>query len=138
MWAEPCGQAGIAPIDHPNPGHGYSGTLTYQFSPTLINEFTIGKSWNTWSYYTADGGKSEDRSLLPSPPSLFPIPTTAPTGASATNGYFNILPQFQFGTPPSNSMTYTRVGTSAGNYENFNTIWTFQDNVSKVVGRAYL
>jgi hypothetical protein len=129
------GQAGIAPIDHPNPGHGYSGTLTYQFSPTLINEFTIGKSWNTWSYYTADGGKSEDRSLLPSPPSLFPIPTAAPAGASATNGYFNILPQFQFGTPPSNSMSYTRVGTSAGNYENFNTIWTVQDNVSKVVGR---
>jgi hypothetical protein len=130
------GQAGIAPIDHPNPGHGYSGTLTYQFSPTLINEFTIGKSWNTWSYYTADGGKSEDRSLLPNPPSLFPIPTTAPTGASATNGYFNVLPEFQYGTSnPSNSMNYTRVGTSAGNYENFNTIWTVQDNLSKVVGR---
>jgi hypothetical protein len=132
------GQTGIAPIDHPNPGHGYSGTLTYQFSPTLINEFTIGKSWNTWSWYTGDGGKSEDRSLLPGPPALFPIPTTAPTGASATNGYFNILPQFQFGTPPSNSMSYTRSGTSAGNYENFNTIWTVQDNVSKVVGRHTL
>jgi hypothetical protein len=132
------GQGGIAPIDHPNPGHGYSGTVTYQVSPTLINEFTVGKSWNTWSYYTLDGGKSEDRSLLPSPPVLFPIPTTAPTGASATNGYFNILPQFQFGTPPSNSMSYTRNNTSAGNYENFNTIWTVQDNVSKIIGRHTL
>jgi hypothetical protein len=132
------GQAGIANIDHPNPGHGYSGTVTYQFSPTLINEFTVGKSWNTWSYYTLDGGKTEDRSLLPAAPVLFPIPTTAPTGASATNGYFNILPQFQFGTPPSNSMSYTRSGTSAGNYENFNTIWTIQENLSKIIGRHTL
>ncbi len=131
------GQTGIAPIDHPNPGHGYSGTVTYSFSPTLINEFTVGESWNTWSYYTTDGGKSEDRSLLPSPPSLFPIPTTTPAGASATNGYFNLLPEFQFGSVQAgaSAMNFTRVGTSAGNYENFNTIWTFTDNISKIVGR---
>ena len=42
------GQAGIAPIDHPNPGHGYSGTATYSITPTLVNEFTVGESWNTW------------------------------------------------------------------------------------------
>ena len=131
------GKTGIAPIDHPNPGHGYSGTVTYSFSPTLINEFTAGESWNTWSYYTTDGGKSQDRSLLPSVPSLFPIPTTAPSGASATNGYFNLLPEFQFGgvSPGGSAMNFTRVGTSAGNYENFNTIWTFADNLSKIVGR---
>jgi hypothetical protein len=129
------GQTGIAPIDHPNPGHGYSGTLTYTFSPTLINEFTIGKSWNTWSYYPTDGNKSDARSLLPDIPTLFPIPTTNPSGASATNGYYNILPQFTFGSPPNNSMSYTRSGTNAGNYENFNTIWTFLDNISKVVGK---
>jgi hypothetical protein len=130
------GQAGIAPIDHPNPGHGYSGTVTYSFSPTLINEFTVGESWNTWSYYPTDGGKSQDRSLLPSAPALFPIPTTSPAGASVTNGYYNLLPQFQFGTVSGGSaMNFTRVGTGAGNYENFNTIWTFQDNISKVVGK---
>lgn len=129
------GKTGIAPIDHPNPGHGYSGTATYTFSPTLINEFTIGKSWNTWSYYSTDNYKSEDRSLLPNVPSLFPLPTTNPSGASATNGYFNLLPQFSFGSPPSNAMSYTRNGTTAGNYENFNTIWTFLDNLSKVWGK---
>ena len=48
------GDKGISPIDHPNPGHGYSGTVTYSISPTLINEFTVGKSWNTWSYYSLD------------------------------------------------------------------------------------
>ncbi len=35
-------------------------------------------------------------------------------------------------------MSFTRVGTSAGNYENFNTIWTFTDNLSKIVGKAHL
>lgn len=132
------GDAGIAPIDHPNPGHGYAGTVTYQVSPTLINEFTVGKSWNTWSYYTTDGGKSQDRSLLPGPiPVLFPIPTTAPTGASATNGYYNLLPQFQFGGLQSGAtaMNFTRNNNTAGNYENFNTIWSYQDNISKVVGK---
>jgi hypothetical protein len=133
------GDAGAAPIDHPNPGHGYSGTLTYSISPTLINEFTVGKSWNTWSYYSTDGYKSEDRSLLGTAiPALFALPTTNPTGASATNGYVNILPQFQFGGTPSNAMSYTRSGTSAGNYENFNTIWTFTDNISKVIDRHTL
>ena len=133
------GSTGIAPIDHPNPGHGYGGTVTYSFSPSLINEFTVGKSWNTWSYYTTDGGKSEDRSLVPNTPSLFPLPTTAPTGASPTNGYYNLLPQFQFGTVSGGSaMSFARNGTSAGNYENFNTIWTFTDNLSKVIGRHSL
>jgi hypothetical protein len=133
------GQAGIAPIDHPNPGHGYSGTATYAITPTLVNEFTVGESWNTWSYYTTDGGKSQDRSLIPNIPSLFPIPTTNPSGASATNGYFNLLPEFQFGSVGGGSaMNFTRVGTTAGNYENFNTIWTFTDNLSKVVGKHSL
>ena len=130
------GKAGMAPIDHPNPGHGYSGTATYSISPTLINEFTVGKSWNTWSYYPTDGGKSQDRSLISNIPVLFPIPTTGPTGASVTNGYYNVLPQFSFGTVSGgSSMSMARNGTNAGNYENFNTIWTVQDNVSKVIGR---
>lgn len=133
------GEAGMAPIDHPNPGHGYSGTLTYSISPTLINEFTVGKSWNTWSYYTADGGKSQDRSLIPNIPVLFPIPTAAPNGASPTNGYFNLLPQFSYGTVSGgSSMSMARSGTNAGNYENFNTIWSYQDNISKVMGKHSL
>jgi hypothetical protein len=130
------GDKGIAPIDHPNPGHGYAASVTYSISPTTINEFTVGKSWNTWSYYSTDNYKTEDRALLGTDiPTLFPLPTTNPTGASKVNGYLNLLPQFQFGSPPSNSMSYTRNGTSAGNYENFNTIWTFTDNLSKVIDK---
>lgn len=129
------GDKGVAPVDHPNPGHGYSGTLTYSISPTMINEFTVGKSWNTWSYYSLDNYASSDRSLVNNPATLFALPTTNLPGSSKTNGYQNLMPQFSYGTPPSNSMSYTKNSTSAGAYENFNTIWAFTDNLSKVVGK---
>lgn len=129
------GDAGIAPIDHPNPGHGYSASATWTISPTLVNDVTVGESWNTWSWYSPDNYKSVDRALVNNPATLFPLPTGAPAGASATNGYQNLMPQMSFGSPPSNSMTFTRNSTSAGAYENFNTIWTYQDNLSKVIGK---
>lgn len=131
------GQKGIAPIDHPNPGHGYAGSVVYAISPTLINETTVGESWNTWSWYSTDNYASESRSLFSSIPSLFPLPTTNPPGVSVTNGYLPLLPQVTFGTssPEPNAMTYTRNSTSAGNYENFNTIWTVTDNLTKILGK---
>jgi hypothetical protein len=132
------GDKGISPIDHPNPGHGYSGTLTYSITPTTINEVTVGKSWNTWSWYSLDNYASEDRTLVNNPALLFPLPTGAPNGASAVNGYRNLMPQMSFGSPPSNSMSFTRNSTSAGAYENFNTIWTYMDNLSKLVGKHTL
>ena len=131
---------GIAPIDHPNPGHGYSGSATWTITPTLINEATVGESWNTWSWYVNDGYKSEDRSRIPGLPSLFNMPTAADDGSvGVTNGYQNLLPQFAFGSvPTSNLMAYSRNSTSAGAYENFNTIWTYQDNLSKIIGKHSL
>ena len=42
------------------------------------------------------------------------------------------MPQMSFGSLSSNSISYTRNSTSAGEYENFNPIWTFTDNLSKV------
>jgi hypothetical protein len=129
------GDGPVPAVDHPNPGHGYSASTTYQISPTTINEFTVGKSWNTWSYYSLDNYKSIDRSLVKNPPTLFPIPTQNPTGSSATNGYQNLMPQMNFGSPPSNAMSFTKNSTSAGAYENFNTIWSIVENFSKVVGR---
>ena len=132
------GEKGISPIDHPNPGHGYSGSVTYTLSPSLIDEFTFGKSWNTWSYYSLDDFKSADRALVNNPPTLFPLPAKNLPGVSPTNGYHNLMPQMSFGSPPSNSMSYTRNSTSAGEYENFNPIWTFTDNLSKVLGKHTL
>ncbi len=127
----------ISNIDHPNPGHSYSGTLTYTITPTLINEVTVAESWNTWSYYTLDNYASESRSLIPGLPTLFPVPTTAQSGAQGpVNGYQNILPTFSFGgvNLPGGSNYNRTDGTSSGTYENFNPIHTYQDNISKVVG----
>ncbi|HVY95088.1 MAG TPA: hypothetical protein VHA14_20140, partial [Bryobacteraceae bacterium] len=126
----------ISPIDHPNPGHSYSGTLTYTITPTLINEVTVAESWNTWSYYTTDNYASESRDLIPNIPTLFPVPQASESGAQGpVNGYQNILPTFTFGGTLPSSMNYNRTkGPSSGTYENFNPIYTYQDNISKVVG----
>ena len=126
----------ISPIDHPNPGHSYSGTVTYTITPTLINEVTVAESWNTWSYYTLDDYADESRSLIPGLPTLFPVPTTAQSGIQGpVNGYENLLPTFSFsGTLPGGSSYSRSDGTSSGTYENFNPIHTFQDNISKVKG----
>lgn len=136
----PAGRAsGLPPmvnVDHPNPGHGYSWSSTQTLSPTLVNEITVANSWNTWAYYSLDNYASDMRSLEPNLPTLFPVPTAAQDGPqSKTNGYLPLLPTFTFGggTFPG-GMSYTKNGTSAGAEENFNPIWTYQDNISKVHG----
>ena len=133
----------VEPISHPNPGHGYSGTMTYTITPTLINEITVSEDWNTWSYYTTDNYVDESRTLIPGLPTLFPVPTTAQSGAQGVvNGYQNLLPQFSFSTAnsqlPSSSNWSRGDGTSSGTYENFNPIHAYQDNVSKVKGHHAL
>jgi len=130
------GLPAISNIDHPNPGHGYSWSSTQTLSPTLVNEVTVANSWNTWAYYSLANYADSLRSLEPGLPTLFPTPTAADNGPmSKTNGYLPLLPTFQFGggTYPGTA-NYSRNGTSAGAEENFNPIWTYQDNISKVVG----
>jgi len=123
-------------VAHPNPGHGYSWSSTQTLTPTLVNEVTVANSWNTWAYYPLDNYASIMSSLEPNLPKLFPSPTAAQDGPqSKTNGYLPLLPTFVFGggTFPG-GVSYTKNGTSAGAEENFNPIWTYQDNISKVKG----
>ena len=130
------GLPAMSNIDHPNPGHGYAWSSTQTLSPTLVNEVTVANSWNTWAYYSLNNYADSLRSLEPGLPTLFPPPTSSDNGPmSKTNGYLPLLPTFQFGggTYPG-AASYTRNGTSAGAEENFNPIWTYQDNISKVVG----
>ncbi len=136
----PAGRASglpaMANIDHPNPGHGYSWSSTQTLTPTLVNEVTVANSWNTWAYYSLNNYADSLRTLEPGLPTLFPVPTAAQNGPqSATNGYLPLLPTFAFGggTFPG-GVSYSRNGTSAGAEENFNPIWTYQDNISKVHG----
>ncbi len=131
------GQQGISPIDHPNGGHGYAGTVTYTISPTLINEVTVAESWDTYSFYTLDNMKSEY--ALAGAGSAFTVSSAHgrqdnTPGLLPINGYLNILPTFSFGSAPANAMSYSRNGSTAGTYQNANPIWTYQDNLSKSLG----
>lgn len=132
------GQRGISPIEHPNGGHGYATTLTYTISPTMVNEFTFAANWDQYTYVSLDNYKSEDRSLIPGLPVLFPPPTSSQAGtgnpASPLNGYQNLLPNISFGGTPGNAMSYSRVGASAGADYTINPTWYWQDSISKIVG----
>jgi hypothetical protein len=133
------GQQGIAPINHPNGGQGYLGTITYTITPTMVNEASIAVNWDMYNYIPADNYKSEDRSLVPGLPELFPVPPTSQSGSQGpVNGYQNILPTFSFGGTPSNAMSYGRTGASAGQEICINPTWFFTDNLSKIAGRHSL
>jgi len=59
---EKLGQSGIAPIDHPNPGHGYYGTLVYAATPTasrkaLETATALGDNQLPAYYYLADSAR---------------------------------------------------------------------------------
>ena len=126
----------IGNIDHPNGGHGESGTVTYTISPTMVNEATFGYNWDQYTYTSTDNYASTLRSLEPGLPVLFPVPTGAPNGfiGSPLNDYVNLLPAFSFGSAPSNAMSYSRTGASAGAHFNPIALWQTQDNLSKIWG----
>jgi hypothetical protein len=126
---------------HPNPGHGHAVGITYTISPTVVNEFLFGKSWNGWEWYV----KYEDaldRSRMNNPPHWysdsnpqFDDIATRPGGNGP--GHWNFakyVPQVGFG---GNSLTQTGVG-SGQPYTNMNDIYSFSDNVSMVRGKHSL
>jgi hypothetical protein len=58
--------------------------------------------------------------------------------ASPLNGYQNLLPSISFGGTPSNAMSYSRVGSTAGADYTINPTWYWQDNISKIAGNHSL
>jgi len=111
-------------ISHPNPGHGYAGHLTWTVSPTLVNETTVGKTFNTWDCFVVDASQW-DRSRMGNIPKLFPVDLTLGDQA-------NYIPDVSFGGTPVNAPS-----TSPNNdipYYNANNIYTITDNISKVIG----
>ena len=137
-------------IDHPNPGHGYEGSVIWTISPTLVNEIIGANDWNTWSWYTPQTEMLERARLSKynptlNPPLLFPLAvgggaTTGsvllPIPAGGTNSQnandmFNLLPGTTYGGGQANEMSF---GLGNGPYYNENPIWTVEDNLSKVLG----
>ncbi len=123
---------------HPNPGKGHAVGITYTISPTLVNEFIFGKTYNSWDWYV----KYEDqlaRSRMNNPPHwfsendpAFKVVGNRPGG----NGLGNLnhavyVPGVSFGAPSA-----TQTGFSHSRpYTNWNDIYSFSDNISKIKGK---
>ena len=85
------------------PGHGYGVGITYTISPTMVNEFTFGKSYNTWDYYAHDQSQL-DRSTMGNPPSFNNFATDPKFLADQNKARPGLSPgsqNFQIGIPES-------------------------------------
>jgi hypothetical protein len=141
-----AGQASPMAVDHPNPGHGYGVGITYTISPTMVNEFTFGKSYNTWSYYVHDQTQL-DRARMGNPPSfnnfttdpLFVNDLQSQRLAGLGTGsifYQTGVPNLSFGGNESGEVSMTpNCGGAQCPYSNWNDIYSFNDAVSKVWGK---
>ncbi len=125
--------------DHPNPGHGWGVGITYTLSPRLVNEFTFGKSYNTWSYYVHDPSLV-DRSRLANPPawndfSADPLfvndkDLKRPSLGPGSQNFAAYIPGMSFtgGAAVASNFSTSRP------YTNWNDIYSFNNNISYVAG----
>lgn len=118
----------VTPISVANPGHGYAFGNSYAFSPTLVNEVTLGWSSNsflikpTTNAYTASASGVHLPVLFPNAVQLDLIP-------NATFG----------GSRIANSPSIGGVSCAAcGPFRNYNTTIDLTDNLSKVLNRHIL
>jgi hypothetical protein len=135
--------------DHPNPGHGYGVGITYTISPTMVNEFTFGKSYNTWSYYPHDDSQIQ-RANMDNPPSFDNFATdpnfqnlssqTRPLLGNGGQNYEIGIPAVSYGGAYIPNEANPDQGGCGGvcPYTNFNDIYSFNDAVSKVQGKHNL
>jgi hypothetical protein len=135
--------------DHPNPGHGYAVGITYTISPTTVNEFTFGKSYNNWSYYPHDPSQLA-RANMGNPPS-FDNFTADPNfvsdkgnpraGLSAGSQFYAVfVPTVSFGGGQEPNELSPPTGNCSGQcpYTNWQDIYSFDDAISKVYGKHNL
>ena len=100
---------------HPNPGHGHAVGITYTISPTMVNEFLFGKSWNGWEWYVKYEDQL-DRAQMNNPPhwyddndpQLNDIANRPGGNGPGHWNYAKYVPQMSFG---GNSMTQTGFST---------------------------
>ena len=116
----------LAPITFGQPGKGHVAHITKSITPTLVNEFIFGLSKNKLYFYPTDPTQI-DRSKVGNPAQWYPDTTTGVSYTDKTN----YMPNLTFGGNHANPAT-----ASFGNipYENYNTVMSFVDNVSKMVG----
>ena len=136
---------------HPNPGHGYGVGATYTISPTMVNEMTFGKSYNTWDYYPQDAGTMA-RVMMGGPPSFqnFSADTNftgdtalqRPTLTAGSENFGTYVPGLIFGggqePNESGSTLCGGLGAAYCPYTTFNKIYSFNDVFSRLRGQHNL
>ena len=135
----------VQSVDHPVPGHGYAVGITYTISPTMVNEFTFGQTWDSWSYYPHDQSQL-DRKNMGNPPSFDNFATDAKFTADVNLARPELTPGsqlFQVGVPTtafgaSNGPTESSGGqlSCSGQcpYTNSSLVRSINENVSKIAG----
>jgi hypothetical protein len=118
MWVNGSINYMLTPVRFGQPGKGHVVRMNKLFSPTLIYEFTYGKSFNRLYF------KPVDESLM----------TRDKVGNPAQwfkhdNIKENYAPNIVFGGQPANPVSF-----SWGNipYQNYNDIYSYVQNVSKI------
>ena len=124
---------------HPIPGDGWAVDLTYIVSPTVVNQLTLGSSWNDYAYDLNAGQLS--RANLGNPPSFHDFakdplynqqPQSRPETADGQRYYAAGFPTASFG---GGNLTEQGVGQpfcngTCPNY-NFNPTYSIAESVSK-------
>jgi hypothetical protein len=110
----------LSDISFNQPGHGYNLHVTKLFSPTLVNDFAFGKSYNHLTAFPGDPSKWQ-RSQL---------------GIPDWYGNADYLPNISFGSRHFTPANLSVIGSFP--YENWNDIYSVVDNLSKVWGKHNL
>lgn len=119
---------GVHPFWNPQPGHGYAANAAWGVTPNILNELTLGKSWNSSENYPVSFNGIE-RSDIGTIPQLFP--NTPITGSPTEQRDALLMPNIAFGGTPINTPS-----ASPNNFQhtNHNDTWDVIDNLSYVRG----
>lgn len=111
----------LSPLVFQQPGHGYAFHMTNVLSPTLINEFNFGKSYNK---------------VQADPENADAFARSNFTGLGEWFGDSEWLPNVAFGGLHSTPANVSPLGPFP--YLNYNDLYNFTDNVSKQWGSHQL
>lgn len=120
MWVNGGINYALTPVRFGQPGKGHVVRMNKLFSPTLINEFTFGKSRNNL-YFDPVNRDLVSRNAVGNPPQWY------------KDSYidFDYAPNITFGGQPANPVNYSFGGIP---YQNYNDIYSYMDNLTKVWG----
>ena len=111
----------LTPVAWNRPAHMYNVHFTHTFSPTLVDELMVGKSYNLVSISPVNPNAVQ-RSAMGNPPQLFP---DSAEGA-------NWIPAVSFGSTPVHAINSSLANTLPEKLPD--DAWIFSNNISKVWG----